>query len=207
MFELFSEINNIGKYDSNGKMPYENDYKVFEDWQYEMAAYIKSHYYGKIHLLTASYAGVMDPRDKTFFQHENFDVMSSNIYDFGTPDFSQFFVNRVSETMLNENPKKFSNSAYTKKCKLVNFKNECEFDIKPLIFSESEPIEVIGKENKNVVEMNRHIAQAAFSGLALSLSWSNWYFTENYAIYGQLKTFLSKMNQKIPTSFEAGTFL
>jgi hypothetical protein len=191
MFELFSEINNIGKHDSNGNYPYAKDYKVIEEWQKEMAAYIKSHYFGKLHLLTSSYAGKMDPNDLTYFQNENFDVMSSNMYDFGAPNFSQFFTSRVSETMLNENPKKFSNSTYTKKCKIKNFKQDCEYDIKPLIFSESDPIDVIGMENKNVVEMNRHIAQGVFSGLALSLSWSNWHFTENYSVYGQLKTFLS----------------
>lgn len=192
MFELFSEISNVGLDQYDGSAYYKQHVKIFEAWQQEMAAYIKSQYHGQIHPLTSSYSGELAREDCTYFDSPNFDVMSSNIYDFGTPDFGRFFTRFVSEYYLNENPFNWKGLVYTMKCDPAKQSKGCSYAIKPLIFSESEPVEVVSWKKNQWIEMNRFLWQAPFSGLAVCLPWSNWYMTKNYEIHGQINEFVSR---------------
>lgn len=192
MFELFSEISNIGLDQHDGSAYYKKHVKELEAWQQEMAAYIKTQYHGQIHPLTSSYSGEIDRKDNTYFTSRDFDGMSSNIYDFGTPDFGRFFTRFVSEFYLNENPYNWRGHVYTMKCDSLKQSKRCTYAIKPLYFSESEPIEVVSWKEIEVVEMNRFLWQAPFSGLAICLPWSNWYIPSNYDIHGQVNAFVSR---------------
>lgn len=191
LFELMSEISNIGSDVDDGNSFYNQNTAVYEAWQREMGSYIKSFHNGEKHLLTASYSGEINPSDRTFFQNPDFEVISSNIYDFGQPDFNLFFPHYVSRTFLNEDPAASNRNVYTLR---TNSDSSVVFDQKPLIFSESEPaqaLRVLGE--KTSIETNRFIWEASFSGLALCLSWSNWYDTSNYEIYGKVARFFENI--------------
>lgn len=175
VFEMFSEISNVGSLQADNADFYRSgeNWKLSNQWQKEMAAYIKSQYNGKIHLLTASYAGEV-AKDDDIFEDPNLDVITSNIYDYQDPSFGEFWTDKGS--------KRFLNTEYSSPYKTEN--------IKPYIFSESDPIET-GCEFNNV-EFQRALWQGLFSGLAGSLSWELRKYPQLYPIFGQMKDFISQ---------------
>lgn len=194
VFELMSEISNIGSEGDNNNDYYFKNHQVYEDWQREMGAYIQSFYYGAKHLLSASYSGEKHRQDATFAKEGAYDVMTSNIYDFGEPDFSGFFNKFVSRRFLNENPEKPGDNVYTMDCTGEGKNRNCEMTIKPMVFAETEPVEMLQNCHRSPIELNRSMWQSLFSGLAASIPWSSWYYTDNYAIYGQMHQFISSID-------------
>lgn len=194
VFELICEISNIGSELDDNDAYYHAHHQVYEDWQAEMGAYIKSQYNGKVHLLTASYSGEKHTDDATFFKSATYDVMTSNIYDFGEPDFSSFFTKYISRRFLNESPDNSKENVYTMECTGEGKDQQCAWNVKPMIFSETDPIQVLRNCEQSTVELNRSLWQSIFSGLAASLSWTSWQFTGNYAIYGQMNAFMADID-------------
>lgn len=194
LFELICEISNIGSEKDDSDDYYHDHHQLYEDWQAEMGAYIKSQYNGKIHLLTASYSGEKHKDDETFSKGKTFDVMTSNVYDFGQPDFASFSNKFISKRFLNENPDNSGENVYTMTCTGEGKDKKCVWNIKPMLFSESDPIESQENCKRSPVELNRSFWQSLFSGLAASVSWTSWYFTDNYAIYGKMQKFISSVD-------------
>jgi hypothetical protein len=62
------------------------------------------------------------------------------------------------------------------------------------MFSESEPIHCVKNCKRNAIEINRSQWQGLFSGLASALSWSSWYQTDNYKVYGQMQKWISTVD-------------
>lgn len=183
LFEIMSEISNVGSAENESSSFYMNNHQIFEDWQNEMATYFKSNYFGKIHLLTSSYSGLKHVDDDSYFEKEEFDVMSSNMYQFSYEVDANFFTKFVGRIMLNQsNDAQASN--YTIKCKDGN----CRYIFKPLVFSESEPAQRSAFP-QSTIELNRHWWQSYFSGLAFNLSWSQWYTPKNYVMFSKLASF------------------
>lgn len=174
VLEMFSEISNVGSHQADNADFYRtgDNWKLSNTWQKEMAAYIKSHYNGKIHLLTASYAGEIAYEDD-IFADSNLDVITSNIYDFQNPSFSKFWTDNVSKNFLNTN----NPNAYQ-----IN-------KVKPFIFSETDPIEAVC--DQNAIEIQRAMWQGIFSGLAGTLSWELRKHPNVFPIFGQMKNFIS----------------
>lgn len=191
-FEVISEISNIGSENDDNDAYYHEHYPIYELWQTEMGEYVKSMYNGQNHLLTASYSGTKNRNDLSYFKDSLFDIMTSNIYDFGAPDFSSFFTKMIAKELLNESEKNAKSNVYTMHCDTDG--TDCQWNIKPMMMAESEPIDALVNCHRNPVEMNRHIWQSAFSGMMASLSWSNWYFVKNYHIYQQLSEFMSTVS-------------
>jgi hypothetical protein len=186
VFELFSEISNVGSTIADNSDYYKtgDNYLVYEDWQREMAAYIKTQHNGSIHLVTSSYAGAKVIADKTF-QSPNMGLSTSNIYNFNTPEFSNsFWNNEVAEKYLNDDcsDDDIDYQGYNEPC-------GDSFNPKPLMFSETGPVDV--ECTGNYIETNRNMWEGLFSGLAGTFSWNNWYEPANYAIYGQMKNFVA----------------
>lgn len=189
LFELMSEINQIG-IDSSGKVIYDNDPSVHVAWQKEMAAYIKGFYLGKLHLLTASYAGLKSPTDKLYFTDDDFDVMGSNMYQFDWQSSASYFINTIDRDMLNQaNDAKSSN--YLVSCIT---KDTCQYVYKPLVLSETDPILTREEFKQSIVELNRHTWQSLFSGITYGLSWTQWYSPHNYSLFTQLSNFYNKFH-------------
>ncbi len=193
-FEIMSEISNIGSTADDNNEFYNKNTQVFQDWQIEMGDYLKSLYHGKIHLLTASYSGEMSQKDSTFFKSKSYDFMTSNVYDFGTPDFAKFFTKVVAKRLLNESEMELSENAYNVRSSEKSGENVFSYNIKPLMFSESEPIDCVRNCERLGIEINRSQWQSLFSGLAASLSWSSWYKTDNYKVYGQMQKWISTVD-------------
>lgn len=173
VWELFSEISNVGapQADNNEYYMQGDNWKIYRDWQLEMAEYLKSMYHGQCHLVTASFGGEKHPDDDTF-ESPHMDIMTSNIYDYEQPDFGLFSVNKVAGSVLNDK----NNSSYT-------------FTVtKPLIFSEMDPIDALC--DKNRTEVIRNIWQCTFSGLAGALSWDMQMTPELFGIYSQVRSFV-----------------
>lgn len=191
-WELFSEISNVGspKADNNDFYRTGENYKLYRDWQVEMAKYIKSQYYGKIHLLTASYGGEKHPEDDTFHD-PNFDFMSSNIYDFKQPDFGAFWIESVNKRYLNDQKEKgLSFSSYS-----LNqlHQDKADYQIKkPMIYSEFDPDDI--KCDDLYIENKRHIWQSAFSGLSTALTWHYRYKSNLDDIFKQIDSFISPID-------------
>lgn len=186
-FELFSEISNVGTRGADNSAFYSEgeNWKLSRDWQWEMADYIKSHYHGKIHLLTGSYAGSVH-KDDNVYNAPTMDLMSINFYDYANPSFSyEYWSKHVSGQFLNEECSE--EGAYTVDCTEGRMKH---FP-KPLMFSEYGPLNVEGSCRNNHLETNRSMWQSLFSGVATALSWDAWYFRDNYAIFGQMHRFIS----------------
>ena len=188
VFSLFSEISNVGtrKADNSGFYREGENWKIYRDWQVEMAEYIKTMYLGRCHILTGSYAGTIHPDDDTY--HSEFmDVAGINVYDFGKPSFSGDFWNKfVAGSFLNDVCDE--EASYMLTC----IDEEKKYYTKPLIFSETGPLEVENGCKKNHTETNRSMWQSVFSGLAGALSWDGWYFTDNYGVFGEINAFMSR---------------
>lgn len=177
IWELFSEINNVGSAAADNSDFYMqgNNWQIYRDWHWEMAEYLKSMYHGQVHLVTGNYTGTKHALDNSF-DSPHMDVMTSNIYDWGEPDFGEFYIDKVARNMLNDN----NSSSYT-----YNF-------TKPLIFSETDPIEALCDHSK--IELRRSIWQVTFSGLAGALSWEMRKSPVHFGIYGQVRTFLGDLD-------------
>jgi hypothetical protein len=192
VWELFSEITNVGspKADNNDFYMQGDNYKIYRDWQIEMAKYMKSHYYGEIHLITASYGGPKNPKDDTF-HHPAFDIITSNIYDFGAPDFSTFWNSTAAKHYLHDvpDPKEYFES-YTTNAEKFGTEN---YQIrKPMIYSETDPIEAMC--DPTIVELRRSMWQSMFSGLAGSLSWDLRFHPKYYEQLKLMDAFISKID-------------
>jgi hypothetical protein len=190
VFELFSEISNIGAPEADNSDFYQTgtNWQAYRDWQVEMGNYIKTMYNGKIHPLTTNFAGYKHNEDNVF-NYSCFDVMTSNIYDFEATDFGKHFNDNVSKIMLDDAG---TPNSYTKVMSPSTTNN-----IKPLIFSEMDPVH--SKSNPfepnncgiHVEDLRRSIWQAPFSGLAGGLSWVAWYYPELYPTFGHIRNFIS----------------
>lgn len=188
-FELMSEISNIGEAIDDGNSYYDQHPEIYAAWQEKMGAYIKTFYYGKQHLLTASYSGAVHPNDWTYRKGTSFDWMSSNLYDFGTPDFNRFFIKFISNGYLNELPtNKYVYSAQS------NFPT-MSLNIKPMLIAECEPVHVVSSlERKRVpIEMKRHLWNQAFSGASGTLPWSAWYDTTQFHVYLPIRNWMDSI--------------
>lgn len=190
-FELMSEISNIGSMGDNNNEYYHQHVAAYQAWQFEMGAYLKSLYAGKIHLLTASYSGEMSKYDSTYFSSPAFDLMTSNIYDFGAPDFSSFFSKFVSKRMLNESQTDVADNPYTMRSTTTPEGKKFEFNIKPLVFAESDPIEALKNCQNSGLEIKRAQWQSLFSGLTSSISWSAWFYPQQYGMFGEMQRWMS----------------
>lgn len=192
VWELFSEITNVGssKADHSGFYMEGENYKIYRDWQVEMANYLKSMYYGKIHLVTASYGGPKHWKDDTFHDPA-FDVMTSNIYDFGAPDFASFFIKTAAKHYLHDVPDtaQFYESYASSREK---FGTENYQIRKPLIYSETDPIDAMCDSTR--VEIRRSMWNSLFSGLAGSLSWDLRFHSQYYPIFNEMNSFIQLFN-------------
>jgi hypothetical protein len=190
-WELFCEITNVGspKADNNDFYMQGDNYKIYRDWQIEMANYIKSMYYGKVHLVTASFGGPKNWKDDTFHDPA-FDIMTSNIYDFGAPDFSSFWNNSVSKHYLHdvEDQKAFFESYTTQSNR---FGTDTYQIRKPMIYSETDPIEAMC--DATIIEVRRFLYQSLFSGLAGSLSWDLRFHPKYYSTLKVMSNLVEKM--------------
>jgi len=193
-WELFSEITNVGSplADNNDFYMVGENWKKYRDWQVEMAAYLKSHYHGQTHLVTASFGGPKKPEDDTFAD-PNFDIMTSNIYDFGAPDFTSFWTSIVQKHYLNDeiNSKNFA-ASYTVTSKDVDGKQVEQVIIKPLLFSETDPIDADCDPSK--IEVRRSMYQSLFSGLAGSLSWYARLNPQVFPVYNEMHQFIQQID-------------
>jgi hypothetical protein len=181
VWELFSEISNVGAGASDGNEWYltGTNWERYRDWQVEMANYLKTMYHGQCHLVTASYGSIKHQDDNTF-QYPSMDIMTSNIYDYAEPSFGKFFLDNVAGDILND----ASGLSYS-------YQNT-----KPMLFSETDPIDAMCDNTK--LEGHRAIWQSVFSGLAGSLSWDMQKHPQHFGIYGQIRNFMDGID------FDAG---
>lgn len=188
VFELFSEISNVGtqKADHNDYYRTADHWKLYRDWQVEMAEYVKSHYNGRIHLLTGSFAGEKVEEDNVY-ESEYMDVMSSNIYNFGTNSGAKFWVDNVAKRHLDESGE--SGNSYTLPNGDINRRT-----VKPLIYSETDPVMIEIKCDSFTVEFDRFLWQGALSGVAGSLSWMQWFKMGQASTYSSIGEFLKTYN-------------
>lgn len=188
LFELFSEISNVGSSQADNADFYRtgDNWLLSNTWQKEMAAYVKSHYNGNIHLLTASYAGEKAV-DDDIFKDPNIDVMTSNIYDYKKPDFSRFWSDNVSKNYLNDG---YGINSYTtfQTGEIGNL--NIQIIHKPMLFSESDPIQSIC--NDNFIEIERAMWQGMFSGLAGAISWDARKYPQMFHVFGEMRNFISQ---------------
>ncbi len=202
MFEIMSEISNIGAPQADNADFYKTDdnYKIYRDWQWEMGKYIRSHYNGNVHMLTCNFAGDKAVKDDLFTATNSpFDVMGSNIYDFNEPSNSEFWINTVSKNHLNA----YGNNSYTNVTTdslelhiIGSFGDTIYSPVqqvahKPMIYAEVGIPEVESKCRDNQIETNRIIWQAAFSGLAGTFGYDAYWRLNAYQNYGKLKQFIS----------------
>lgn len=187
VFELFSEISNVGTKEADHNDYYRTDdhWRLYRDWQLEMAEYIKSKYNGQIHLLTGSFAGEKIERDDVY-ESEFMDIMSSNIYNFGTSSGAQFWIDKLAKRQLNENGE--SGNSYT-----LPGGDPNRINIKPLIYSETDPVMMEVKCDSFTVEFDRSLWQSTFSGLAGSLSWMQWVKLGSTDTYKKIDEFISPL--------------
>lgn len=195
MFELFSEISNASLTNVNGTSEtdysYGDNYVYYQEWQKEMAAYIKSQYGGKIHLLTASYAA-KHYLDNTY-SSPDFDVMSTNCYDHGSPDFGTFLVENVSGGYVDDGPN--NPQSFT----MIPDQYGKTMFIKPVIFSETEPrahTNPLLNEHcpPNYIELKRAMWQNLFSGLALGVPWTAANFPALYGEFAKMRKVIDGFN-------------
>lgn len=184
LFEVMSEISNVGSAENESSSLYQIEYKTFEKWQDEIAHYIKQNYFGKKHLLTSSYSGLKHENDLSYFHQSTFDLMGSNIYQFSYEVDASFFSKFIGKIILNQ-AKDASPSNHTIRIDSTGVR----YIFKPLIFAESEPINQRQQFSKSTIELNRHWWQSLFSGLATNLPWTQWYSPENYITFSQMKDF------------------
>jgi hypothetical protein len=179
VWELFSEISNVGASaaDNSGFYMTDTNWVRYRDWQVEMADYLKTMYHGQCHLLTASYGGEKHEDDNTF-ESSSMDIMTSNVYDFEEPNFGDFWINSVAKKYLNESDN--SINSYSRN------------NVKPLIFSETDPIATNCDELR--VDIRRSIWQAPFSGLAGALSWEMQWSPEYFDNYGKIRNFIADID-------------
>lgn len=187
LFEVMSEISNVGSEEFENSSFYDDNYPVFVAWQEDIAAYIKKNYFGKIHLLTSSYSGMKHAEDKSYFTQDNFDVMGTNIYQFAYFTGAPFFTKTIGKSVLNQ-AKNAHPLNYTIDCSGTN----CAFIFKPFLLAESEPPFFFEQLGGSPIEVNRHIWQSLFSGIAFNLPWYLWYETSNYTIFSRQKEFMDK---------------
>lgn len=184
VFELFSEISNVGTQKADHSEYYRtgDHWKIYRDWQVEMAAYIKSQYNGQIHPLTGSYAGEKVENDDVY-ESRFMDVMASNIYNFSVSSGATFWVYNVAKRHLNESGKSGNSYTFPKAV-------EERRTVKPLIYAETDPLLVEVKCDSFTVEFDRSLWQSAFSGLAGSLSWMQWFKTGDTETYYTIQSFM-----------------
>lgn len=183
LFELFSEINNVVEPGTNNSLFYKtgNNWQLYCEWQQEMALYIKSHHNGRIHLVTASFAGDKRPED-TVFVGKPMDVLSTNNYDIHAPSYGDFWVKSVSKRHLNE----AETDCYVKP------KGYDIRDVKPLIYSETGVLAFSKNCDYTTLEIDRHLYQSIFSGVAGAFDWDYW-FLKDLSSYPKAKTFISNI--------------
>jgi hypothetical protein len=188
VFELFSEISNVGtqKADHNDYYRTADNWKPYRDWQVEMANYLKTMYQGNIHLVTGSFAGERAENDDVY-EAQSMDVMSSNIYNFGVYSWAQFWIENLAKRHLNESDE--SGNSYTLPNGDLTRRN-----IKPLIYSETDPLLIEMKCDSLTVEFDRSLWQSTFSGLAGSLSWMQWFKTGNTDTYRNIARFIEDVD-------------
>lgn len=184
VFEMFSEISNVGtqKADHNDFYRTGENWKPYRDWQVEMANYLKTLHQGKVHLVTGSFAGERVENDNVY-EASSMDVMSSNIYNFGVYSWAQFWIDYVAKRHLDESGN--SGNSYT----LPNGNSERK-NVKPLIYSETDPVLMEIKCDSFTVEFDRSLWQSTFSGLAGSLSWMQWFKTGSTETYRNIDRFM-----------------
>lgn len=188
LFELFCEISNVGSSDNDISTYYMDgsNWEIYRNWQVEMADYLKTFYNGRVHIVTSNYVGSKHLNDNTFTA-PSMDVMTSNIYDFDKPDFSNGYLNKfVAKSMLNDDCLNIHNVSYTSEC------YPSSFNIKPMIFSESGPVHIETACPNNYVETNRFMWESLFSGLAGALDWCAWDQTGNYGVFRPMSQFMSQ---------------
>lgn len=187
VFELFSEISNVGsnKADNSDYYSKEDHFKIYYEWQTEMGNYIKSLYNGQNHLLTCSYAGEKSPSDPTY-EESCFDIMSSNIYNFNEPGMGQWWVSRMSQNYVNEGID--AHNSYT-----LPLHDEKRRNIKPVIFSETDPVIVEATCDSLTPEFSRFFWQSMFSGNACAVSWMLWGEREFPSMYSEAKEFFKSI--------------
>jgi len=177
VLELFCEINNVGTNGADNNEFYADEsvdnYLLFKNWQIEMAAYLKSHYHGRIHPVTSSLTGEKHDKDDTY-KNPNFDLMTQNIYDLAAPNFSRHWYTGVNKHNINEDDE----NSFT-------YNN-----IKPFFISEGDAINSICDFEK--VEMRRFLWHGLFSGAAGVLSWEMRYFPQVLPELGRMRAFIEK---------------
>lgn len=191
-FEVLSEISNIGDEstdntgDSQSFYATDNNWQLFTDWVTDMGNYINSHHNGKVHLLTSSYSGEITWNDDVYNNPNSpFNCMSSNIYDFAAPSYSEIWIQQVAKRHLNEDGS--SDNSYTLRNGNID---QGTRSVKPLLYSETGPEPVNSACRDDVTEMNRAIWQQTFSGIAVGLGWDTWTRTDNFETFGNIAEFV-----------------
>ncbi len=201
IIELLSEENQVGNNFSNtadhseGLLEaYNANVQIFEDWNIEMGAYIKSFHNGKAHLLTCSYAGLPNENDETY-TNENFDVIGLNCYDDGNISFGSYPIELLSKSLLNRQASNDAPNGGAGRKKTFEYTG---LKTKPIVLAETgfSTSFVPYKSNCgiSVVEYKRQMWQMPFSGLAGAYTWDVWYMPQMYTEFNNLKQFLNQFD-------------
>jgi hypothetical protein len=180
VLDLVGEINQIGNNettDASGENTYTANPKIYEAWQQEMAAYLKTLYYGKNHYISTTYAGRKAINDNTFASPD-MEIMGSNLYDFGATNFFTHIAS-FSKAILNDD----SETSYTS---LDGKKNVLR---KPFMLMEFDAIDVRCDQDK--VDGMRAQWQVLFSGVNGSFSWMLWAMPSTFHHYGKMNTWMN----------------
>lgn len=184
LFEVLSEVDNTAESKDKSRDLYPDVYSYIESWQNEMARYVKRNYFGKIHLLAGSYAGLKPEKDQGYFENDAFDVMGSNIYQYRMQASSDFWLVEIGKNVLNQSKDANEQNYLIQKKDGVD-----EYKFKPLALSESEPITMRHTYPKSQVELYRHIWQSKFSGVAYDLPWTLWMTKRDFHVLREQQKF------------------
>ncbi len=188
VYEFIAEANQIGNNestDASGAHTYSVDAKPFEKWHHEMGAFMNSHYNGKSHIITTTYAGAKAINDYTFASPD-LTLMCSNLYDYASPSFFNHHAN-ISRKVLND---ELLNESYTSTDQKTNAFH------KPFLLAEFDALD--SQCDKDKIEVIRAQWQSIFSGVSGSLSWIMWRMPETFHHF-------EKMNSWTATQLKQNT--
>lgn len=201
IFELFSEINTNMYFDqtanSNCEFPEisEANYEIIETWHAEMAAYIKSHHNGAIHLVAPVYINDAKKNDATR-KNPQIDLYGQNIYP-GLKTYGQNWINEIQKDLLNQDASNPDAKNIFIDCEPTypnapSLGNTCTSTRKPFYLTEFDPTEELCDNNQ--IEVRRAIWQIPFSGAAAAFSWHAYKNGIVFSEYAKIKQFMSQID-------------
>lgn len=201
MFELFSEINSPFIFDRPLDLSTTGDledrlpllpeqYEIIEDWHNEMAAFVKSIYNGKTHLVLPSYIFGKTKQDATF-SNPNIDLMGTNVYS-GLKTYAKEWIGLVQKERLDQKAPNYSDSSFSINCTQSSSGYGCNYVIKPFFVAEFNPLAETCDEMQ--IEVKRSMWQIPFSGLAGALPWDSYKNGIVFSEFGKINQFMSQIN-------------